>query len=323
MRQETFLKWIRAEAEAADGATGRGVRITPKQIAARIDMSERTVQTCRAAARQLGLLVDVVAGRRLSFVERLEAHANGSKQRGLANESCLTVPSWLRPHLPHHEHQAATVERSHGSSRRPRRAVDNRPNQTRKSRSHLPRCTPPSGSTGPTCTSPSPVVTPTTFATSATERARTPGATPAPRTGRGGKPRAGLRLAQALTARVPWLRETTRPGNISTQLAKFEQARLPWTAADIIAALDATNQRLGWTSLTTEHIRTTGHAVLARYLEDLDVDADHPRLHHELAADERRAEQARHAERATKQAQKSSPNADYTAAKAQLRSMRR
>lgn len=325
VRLETFMAWISAEAEAADGATGRGIRITPKQISERLGRSERTVQTCRAAARRLGLLVDVVAGRQLSLIERLEAYANGSRQRGLANESALTVPSWLRPHLPHHEHPVNRQSRSRGSLRRPRRAVDNQARRRPQTDAHVQRCTPPSGPEGPPPSSSSPMATPTTFATSAmaASPAQTPRAAPnrpRPQT----TLRAGTRLARALIARIPWLRGT-QPGRIAPLVAKFERARLTWRANDIVAAIDATNARMGWTSLTSAHIRTTSYAVLAHYLTPLDVDADHPRLHVELAADARRAETAdRRAAIAANEAQKSCSPADRAAeARAILQNARR
>lgn len=304
---DTFVRVLWVHALAADDATGRGIRITTAQAAAAAGCSERTVQHSRAIARELGLLVDVVHGRQLTLDERLEAYERGSKQRGLANESALTTPSWLVPYLLPYEDAYGRSSARKSRPQRPRRAaaaaaeldpvadpgVDD--SAARESFS-VERCTPPPrppGSTQrfPTCLASTFTPQAATAASPASKAGTQPrsASTPSQRSRR-----VGLRLARELTARLPWLRATTRPGRIAPMLARFEQGgTLTWTAKDIIAAIDAVNVRMGWTSVTSQHVRTNGHAVLAYYVRHLDVDADHPRLGQVLAAEQRREAQAR------------------------------
>lgn len=309
---DTFTRVLWVHALAADDATGRGIRITTAQAATVAGCSERTVQHCRAIARELGLLADVVHGRQLTLDERLTAYEQGSKQRGLANESCLTLPRWLLGYLPAHE---PMFHRSRSRPPRPKKAartndygvgehrhthrqgsgktardgdecasVDNRAGENLSVECCTPPCrTPDTNSTSVGCQPPT--ITPQTAKT----------APPAPTSGRNTErtARAGMHLARQLVARLPWLRVTTRPGRIAPMLARFERASMPWTAADILAAVNAVNARMGWTALTSQHVRTNGHAVLAYYLRHLDVDADHPRLWQAVAEQQRRREQAR------------------------------
>lgn len=97
----TFLRWAETETLYADRRTGRDVICRPGQhgIADLAEMSERTVQYCRAAAKQMGLYVDLVPGRMLSWAERCEARQSGSRQRGLSTVSLFCLPPAYLHHL--------------------------------------------------------------------------------------------------------------------------------------------------------------------------------------------------------------------------------
>jgi hypothetical protein len=96
---DTFMRWLRREADGADSATGRGQRESVDRIAAELGYSVALVQRCRRIARDLGLYRDVVGGRLLRLDERLDVHALGSRQRGVTGERCFIVPAELRPFL--------------------------------------------------------------------------------------------------------------------------------------------------------------------------------------------------------------------------------
>src|SRR5699024_2316358 len=93
--RDTFRTWARHESLHANITSGRQLIVRPDTIALTMECATRTVQRCRAAARELGLLVDVQAGRMLTLAESMQARYQGSPQRGFANESALTVPAWL------------------------------------------------------------------------------------------------------------------------------------------------------------------------------------------------------------------------------------
>lgn len=97
----TFLRWAETETLYADRRTGRDVICRPGQhgIADLAEMSERTVQYCRAAAKQMGLYVDLVPGRMLSWKERCAARRAGSRQRGLSTVSLFCLPATYLRHL--------------------------------------------------------------------------------------------------------------------------------------------------------------------------------------------------------------------------------
>lgn len=90
----TFQRWAETETLYADRRTGRDVICRPGRhgIADLAEMSERTVQYCRAAAKQMGLYVDLVPGRMLSWHERCQARRHGSRQRGLSTVSLFCLP---------------------------------------------------------------------------------------------------------------------------------------------------------------------------------------------------------------------------------------
>lgn len=240
---DTFARYVRVLADAADHHSGRGIHPSDDQIAYRAAMSPRHVRRCRQVAEALGLYHLTLAGRHMTRAERA---ATGGRR--LANEAALVIPAWLvvPVYLPDH----AQAEPS-GSNRHTYRDVD-----------HVH---PPSGTAvGGTCTVSSAVFAPagatssTRTDTYPTQQARTPRRTPP-----------GIRLARALIGRLGWLRGC-RPGRIAPTLARYERAG--WTAGHIMAAIEAIHARLGWDTPTRERLTAPPWGLLAWYLRHLTPD---------------------------------------------------
>lgn len=85
-----------------------------------------------------------------------------------------------------------------------------------------------------------------------------------------------LETARELVELLPWL-AGVRPGRIETMLRRFVNASLPWTARDVVTAIDQLNKRLGRASMTRDVVKAPV-ALLASYLRGLELEADHPRL---------------------------------------------
>lgn len=89
----TFLRWAREESKyASDQLNGRRIIVRAVTIGLNLEISTRTVQRCRSAARQLGVYATVYPGRMLGELERAQCRMAGSHQRGLAAESAFVVP---------------------------------------------------------------------------------------------------------------------------------------------------------------------------------------------------------------------------------------
>ena len=82
-------------------SNGRRCIVRPDTPASVLGVSERQVQRCNAAARELGLEQVVFEGRMLNQEERFHAHDMGSRQRGLASEVALTIPVDQRGPVDH------------------------------------------------------------------------------------------------------------------------------------------------------------------------------------------------------------------------------
>ena len=95
-------------------------------------------------------------------------------------------------------------------------------------------------------------------------------------------------LAAQMVLQLPWLAGEA-VSRLTPCLTRFATANVPWTAADVIAALTDQGLRRGHRLLELDphQIHTRPAIVLAGLLRDLDVDADHPRLV-ELEAEQRR-----------------------------------
>jgi hypothetical protein len=89
---DTFRTWCQVKSGYAHAGTGRRCVVRPDTLASVMGVSERTVQRCTAAARQMGLEAVVLTGRMLTFAECARARRHGSRQRGLSTEVALTKP---------------------------------------------------------------------------------------------------------------------------------------------------------------------------------------------------------------------------------------
>ena len=97
----TFCRWAETETLYADRRTGRDVICRPGATggADLAEMRARTVQYCRAAAKEMGLYADLQPGRMLAWSERCQARAAGSRQRGLSTVSLFYLPAAYLQHL--------------------------------------------------------------------------------------------------------------------------------------------------------------------------------------------------------------------------------
>ena len=98
---DTFRAWALVKSGYAHAGTGRRCVVRPDTLASVMDVCERTVQRCSAAAREMGLEVVVLVGRMLTFPEVAYARRNGSRQRGLSTEVALTNPQVIRGLVEH------------------------------------------------------------------------------------------------------------------------------------------------------------------------------------------------------------------------------
>jgi hypothetical protein len=98
---DTFRSWAAVKSGYAHAGTGRRCVVRPDTLASVLDVSERTVQRCTAAAREMGLEVVVLAGRMLTFPECAYARRHGSRQRGLSTEVALTFSQVIRRIVDH------------------------------------------------------------------------------------------------------------------------------------------------------------------------------------------------------------------------------
>ncbi len=257
--EHMFLQWCDAVSLHAHRRTGRRCIVRPDRLAELMGVAKRSVQRCQKAAEDLGLYVVVVPGRMLTEAEVRVCRVQGSRQRGLSNDAALVVPGWL-----HHEISMPdfVAEKSHVTP------------TSGKYRSSLKVTTISSftqRSAGDT--------EPTTSARRQQRGRRGASASQGPPSGSKSRSRRvydteALALARELVLRLPWLAGTA-PGRLEPSLRRFVKCRAPWTAGDLVTAIDARNRRLGRASMTREVVRQP-LGLLATYLRDLDVDADHP-----------------------------------------------
>lgn len=105
---DVMRRWARVKSGYAAQKSGRRCIVRPVTVASVVGVTERQVQRCNAAARELGLEQLIMEGRMLDVDERSSLRSLGSRQRGLASEVALTIPSWLR-------HLVGSVTPSRGS----------------------------------------------------------------------------------------------------------------------------------------------------------------------------------------------------------------
>ncbi|MFY0408948.1 hypothetical protein [Solicola sp. PLA-1-18] len=252
---ESFRAWARAESLYAELSTGRRCIVRPDTVASLLEVSTRTVQRCRAAARDLGLVVDVVHGRMLSAAECFQARYQGSPQRGMANESALTVPAWLGlAAWPGNTGSVDTVTPTSGRAQSAKNPADTY---------GLPR-----GASG---------------------KPAAPSARRHQTQTLDGIPdldwlqnrlceAAATALAAELVVRVPFLTHES-PKRITPTLRRFVRGALPWTATDVLAHIAATDRARQQPAFTADRITTRPAVVLAGYLRGVDPQDDHPRTH--------------------------------------------
>ena len=275
----TLLIYAEQLSKFADERTGRRCIVRVDKLAELLEFHKRTVQRCQEALERLGVYVVMLPGRMLDEDETYRARRGGSRQRGLANDAALVVPHWL----PRDAVRKPAPPSSRPSLRlilggRLGDHVTSTSGNYRNSSNYLSVV--PSASTQSTSgrrKEPTPSA-PRRRKSAASRRRKAPqepqnGAVSASR--RVYDPSA-LHVAFDLTERLSWLRDVP-PGRIEPMLRRFTGARLAWTAADVVAALDFANRRLGRASMTHTLVRNPV-ALLAKNLRDLDVDADHPRL---------------------------------------------
>ena len=235
---DTFRRFLAAKTlYAQEQRTGRYVIVRPDTIAGLVGLSERHVQKCTRAARELGLEIVLETGRMLSEVETYAARRRGSPQRGLSTTTAFVVPGAIRLSV-----YSATPTRGRRSTRS---TLESRTFETRSARQNRAPLR------------------------SARPRERKRGTT--------GPGEPAWDLAVALTQQVIFLRRCppgrisaqlrrfTDPGTTSG---------LQWTAERLTRAMDQVNIRLGYTAPV--QAKAAPWALLSWYLGQVDPYADHP-----------------------------------------------
>lgn len=242
--RDTFMRWITAETlYVQQRRSGRSCIVRPSTLAGLLGCAKRTVQRCRAAAAELGLRIEVVAGRMLSLEECLAARKAGSPQRGLSAVADFCVP-------PTHKPERASHSPSSGD------AV-------------VCRVTPTSGDSlqeNPDCFFPSEHRL-TASRKDAASRRRQPRRVDSP----------GWKLAHSLILRVPWA-SSLPPGRLAPLVTRFAKAERPWTSSQLVAAMDQINVGsgpFGYTSPTRGQVKRP-LGLIKWYLDQVDELRDHP-----------------------------------------------
>ena len=109
---DTFRRFLAAKSlYAQEQHSGRTVIVRPDTVAGLAGLSERHVQKCNRAARELGLEIVLETGRMLSELEVYAARRRGSPQRGLSTVTAFVVPGAVKLLV-----YSATPTRGGGSS---------------------------------------------------------------------------------------------------------------------------------------------------------------------------------------------------------------
>ena len=216
---DTAVAVARGMAAYADFGTGRDCRPTNERLVADVQVSLSTVQRARRVLKDLGFVVELVAGRSfLTREERLAAWRRGSAHRKLAAEFALCS----RRDRPRRPHRGRAYPQVHG----PVVERDTPPRSPKESmESHLSRTH-----------------------LRATTETRKAAARPAPtegvatRGGRRGHPLA-RRLAEGTQRRLSWLRGVPL-SRLVPLLTPFALAG--WKASDVERAADEARAIRGW-----------------------------------------------------------------------------
>ncbi|GAB3266950.1 hypothetical protein GCM10027425_33490 [Alteromonas gracilis] len=245
--------WAEGISLYAHTRTGRRCIVRPDRLAELIGYDKRSVQRAQKAATLLGLYVVIRHGRMLTMDEVVQARQSGSRQRGLSNEAALVVPAHLTQTTRPRRLHPRLVTPTSGRNRHPSKLTVTS-SFTRFARKNEP---PPAAQQQPKRAIP---VEPT----SATDPGRATRRYDA----------AALDLARDLVRHISWL-QGVAPGRLEPMLRRFANASTPWTASDVVAAVEAMDRRLGRASMT----RSLAHhpvGLLASYLRTFDAQADHP-----------------------------------------------
>jgi len=240
----TLIRFCTVKSGYADPRTGRRCIVRPQTIASVLGCTTRTVQTYNAYLRALGLEVVITTGRMLTYAEKMLLWRRGRSERGLGS-------------------------RQRGLSTEVALTI---PSTLRASAGHfIPGSTSPSGPSHLTFTTAS-------LSGQATAEPASPALRPRRRPRRDPSP--GYRLAKRLKLRLSWLQHE-QTGRIAPALNRFAAATPAWTADDVVNALATVRLRAGFfTSVDPERIRTRPAILLAYWLRQIDLETDHPRLHH-------------------------------------------
>jgi hypothetical protein len=196
----TLLAVARADWQAADSATGRGVATAHETVAEHLRMSKITVRRARQVIQELGFAVVVVEGRYLTTTEREAAHAaHGGSQMRAASVRALTLPrsSGLveNEHLPFSQKGSSP---SHVLKTKPKRARAQKTASRSQPRQQSPK--------NPQTRSPRPV--------------------------------AVQKLAAGLVVRLPWLARNTHIGHVCDVLTRAGVEPDRWSVSAVLGAID-------------------------------------------------------------------------------------
>lgn len=259
---ETFARVVRVELAYGDYSNGRNVIVRPDTVASILGIKTRTVQRCRAFARYGQLLVDLFNGRMLTLKERRQAHAAGSRQRGLANVSAYAIPHDLAQQLAQPGQPERFARHRRGDFKHQQAAISCgacHPSQE----AHLSLSN---------IVYPSPSHAPRRQQDGAPRRHQ--------RTRRPKFSARTVRLAQQIIDNTLFLRRSSIARILPT-LSRYANSPHPWTAAQLQHALYLVNRRCGYSSPLKA--KTEPWRLLAWYLGQIDPIADHPHYkpHHE------------------------------------------
>lgn len=206
--RDTFLAVAEAEAESADRSTGRNVTTAHETVAASTRLSVITVRRARRLLELLGFAVTVVRGRYMTDAERAEAHAlHGGRQIRAASTRALTLP---RPPRCLRRHSAVDNEHLPGSY--PGTSSSHLRSGYPSARKHAPKA--------------------------ASRPARTTECAP--------RPIMLQRLAAKVAVRVPWITRRGHIGLVCDVLVRAGVDPAQWTAAGLLAAMDARARDDDW-----------------------------------------------------------------------------
>lgn len=241
----TFLAYSAQLADHAHQPTGRRIIVRPMTLAQELQVHVKTVRRCQRILEDMGFYVVLTPGRMLTLDEKCAAYEKGSYQRGMANEAALVVPrEFSTTPAPPRSPRTLNVPPTSGRYMRLKKLTVVSSLGVVRGMKEPPPAAPHQ------------------------ERGRHPNRVYDP---------AALDLARNLVLMLPWL-TATPPGRLEPALRRFARSPLPWTARDVVDAIDQTNARMGRASMTRELVKQPV-GLLNNYLRHFDPQADHPNPH--------------------------------------------